>query len=128
HPSSTVRVESVPRPPDRFDGAAMERLVDLASEVTDVDLHDVRVAVEREIPDVVKDLRLAHDLACASHQTLQYRELASGQPDLRIPAEAPVRDRIDGQVTRSAFHGGCRAGPPEQRAESSPQHDERERL
>src|SRR5262249_25231030 len=55
-------VEPVPRAADRLDGAPLERLVDLLAEVPHVDLHDVRVTIEGEVPHVVEDLGLRDDL------------------------------------------------------------------
>src|SRR5262249_19926382 len=61
----SFRTESVTRAAHGADQLAVERLVDLAAEVPDVDLHHVRVAGEVHTPDVVEDLALRRDVAVA---------------------------------------------------------------
>ena len=54
--SLTVRADPVPGAADRADALATERPVDLGAQMADVHLDDVRVALEREVPDAVEDL------------------------------------------------------------------------
>ena len=58
--------QPVARAADGLDRWPPERLVELAAQMPDVDLDDVRVAVEGEVPHVVEDLPLRHDLAGAA--------------------------------------------------------------
>ena len=59
-------IEPVSRATDGLDQLAPERLVELAPQMADVHLHDVRVAFEREVPDVVEDLGLRHHFAAVA--------------------------------------------------------------
>ena len=77
-----------------------ERLVELLAQMADVHLDDVRITLEREVPHVVEDLGLRHDLAGAAHQELEHRELACGERDLDVAAPAAVRHGIDGAGRR----------------------------
>src|SRR5690242_10580315 len=61
--SGILRVEPVAGEAHRLDAAASERLVDPGAQLADVDLHDVGVTLEGEVPDVREDLGLRHDLA-----------------------------------------------------------------
>ena len=96
--------------------------------MADVHLDDVRVALEGEVPHVVEDLGLRHDLAGAPHQELEHRELARGERDVDVAAAAPVRDRVEGEVAGGVDDRARSAGAPEQRAQPGEEHDERERL
>ena len=61
--------------------------VDLLAQVADVGLHDVRVAAEVVVPDVVQDLRLAQHPAGVGEQVAQQPEL--GGRELHELAGAP---------------------------------------
>src|SRR5882724_12816877 len=70
-PLATVGGEAVSNPPHRLDRPPGIGNVDLAAEVPDVDLDDVRVAVVGRIPDVLEDLGLRRDLPHLAHQELE---------------------------------------------------------
>ena len=84
------RREAVAGAAHGLDRRAAERPVELVAQVADVDLDDVRVALEVVVPDVVEDVALRHDLALAAQQVLEQRELARRQVD---SAPAPPRGR-----------------------------------
>ena len=105
-----------------------ERLVELAPQMADVDLDDVGVALEREVPHVVEDLALRHDLPGAPQQELEHGELARGERHLDVAAATPMGDRIDREVTGGVHDRPGAAGAAEQRPQSGQEHDERERL
>src|SRR5579862_9472621 len=56
-PRSAGIVEDIAHPADRVDQLAVERIVDLGAEAADVDVHDVRPAVEIHVPDFLGDGR-----------------------------------------------------------------------
>jgi hypothetical protein len=74
--------------------------VDLLAQVADVDLDDVEVALEREVPYVLDDLRLRQHLARPRHEELEQGELPWGELDLLVTPPAPVLGRIETEVTR----------------------------
>src|SRR5882724_10842074 len=59
----TISVQPVADPAHSTDRVATERNVDLAPQVADVDLDDVRRVIEREVPYVVEELPLRQRLA-----------------------------------------------------------------
>src|SRR5438105_705277 len=73
-----------------LEGPVAERAVDLAAKVTDVDLDDVAVAVEGEVPHVVEQRLLRDDVAFPAHQRLQEGELTTGELDVHAVAGAAV--------------------------------------
>src|SRR5687767_8572140 len=56
---------------EQLDGVAV---VDLAPQPLDVDLDQVRIRIERVVPDVLGDVASARDLALASRKILEQRE------------------------------------------------------
>src|SRR5690606_35036368 len=72
--------------------------VDLRTEVPDVDLDDVRIAVEREIPHAREDLRLRDDLSRVAQQELEHRELASREVDRGAAARDGLARRVEHEV------------------------------
>src|SRR5258706_13716017 len=84
---------------DRFNGRSRERPVDLVAQVADVDVDDVRIALEREVPDVLEQLPARERLSRMLHQVLEERELLRCQIDATVAASDRVLGRIEGQVT-----------------------------
>src|SRR5262249_33983878 len=96
--SATVGIQPVPDQPDGLDRRPAERLVEFLAQMPDIDLDDVRVAVEGEVPDVVQNGALGEYLAGTAHQELEQRELAGGEADLGVAAPDPVCGRVQPQV------------------------------
>ena len=82
---SLDRVEPVAHPAHRLEGLGVERRVDLAAQVADVDLDDVVGAGVVGVPDVLEDLALALHLPGLAHQVVQQGVLARGELDLACP-------------------------------------------
>ena len=96
--SAALGIEAIPRAADGLDQLLAERVVELTTEMPDVDLDDVRVALEHEVPHVVEDLPLRHDLADRRSRNSTLARLSravSGTSDF-FTARTAVRDRIDG--------------------------------
>src|SRR5689334_22493779 len=117
----TLCSQSVPGPADRLDGTRPERPVDLVPEESNVDVHDIRVAFVREVPDVLEEPAARDDLAGMTHEELQHREFLARQLDGDLPATHSLGRGIEGQVTHLE-HWRALAGPaPNERAEPRPQ-------
>src|SRR6476619_9761 len=69
---------------DRLHGCPAEWAVDLVAEVADVDIDDVRITLEREVPDVLQQLRPGQRFPRVLHQVLEERELLRREVDLPL--------------------------------------------
>src|SRR5579875_1817924 len=112
--SATVAGEAVAGSPDRLDGMAPKRDVYLASQVADVHLHDVVVALEVEVPDVVEDLALGGDLVRAPHQELEQGKLASAELYELLSPPARVGGRVEDQIAGGEDRRSLARPPPQQ--------------
>src|SRR6266545_1587678 len=126
--SPAVRVQAIARTPDRLDRLPIEGSVELVSEVADVDLDDVRVAVEVRVPHVLEHVALGDDLTRSPHQELEERLLAGRELDLRgAPPHPPARG-IETQIA-GRQHRGSGLGPaPDQRPQPRDENGIREGL
>src|SRR5699024_7946809 len=92
-----------------LDRIAAEGPVDLVAQMADVDLDDVRVALEVDVPHRLEDLTLGDHVAGVLGQEGEQRELPRRQLDLDLAAPHPASRRVDVQVTelqrRGAFAG-----------------------
>src|SRR5437588_12104474 len=96
--------KSVARASDRLQGPAPEGPIDLLPQVADIDLHDVRIALEREVPDVIDQLGLGDDAVGVAHEELQQREFLRRQRDRRVAPSHLAGRRIEDEVAY-AEHG-----------------------
>ena len=96
--------------------------------MTDVDLDDVRVALEVVVPHVVEDLTLRHDVALAPKQELEQRELARREIDLGIAAPHSLGRRIEAEVARLEHRRAFGGAAPDQRPQPRDEDRVRERL
>ena len=99
-----------------------ERAVDLLSQVADVDIDDVRPALEREVPGAVEQLGAAERHAGPAHEQLEQRELLGGEVELLVAAPRPVRSRIQTEIA------DLEDGRPLHRRASSQRAQPREQL
>ena len=127
-PHQTLGAEPVTRAADGPDQLAVEGLVDLAAEVADVHLDDVRVAGEVDAPHVIEDLALRRDVAVAAHEVLEQRELARGELDRLAVALGAPGAGVEAQRSDLEHRGARRRAAAEQRAQPGEQDHERERL
>src|SRR5262245_4531993 len=111
-----------------FDRRAAVRAVELVAQVSDVDLDDVWIALEVVRPHVREDLALGHHLAAAPKQELEQRELPGGEVKLIGAAPDLFGRRVEPQVTGRQHRRSLGCAATQQRAQSSDQHRERERL
>ena len=82
----TVGREPVTGPAHGLQRVPPERRVDLAPQVSGVDLDHVQVRHRVRVPDVLEQLGLRHHLARPPHQVLEQRELPGGQLDVLLAA------------------------------------------
>src|SRR5690606_414291 len=71
----------------------------LAAQIADVDVEDVRVAVEVGAPDRAEQVRAREDLARAAEQLAGQRILARGQAELAVGADQHSTATVDGDRT-----------------------------
>src|SRR6476660_5391196 len=76
--SRARRLDDVAGAADRVDQFRLDR-VDLLAQVADVELDDVRLALEVVLPHPVEDLRLGEHHPLVAHQVAQQLELGGGQ-------------------------------------------------
>src|SRR5690606_3937201 len=126
--SSPVAREPVARTPDGLDRLATERPVHLVAQVADVDLHDVRVALEVAVPDRVQDLPLRHHVAPVPGEEGQDRKLTRGQADLDLTAADTASGGVDDAVAELDRRRPLPRPAPGHRAQAGDEDGERERL
>src|SRR5579875_2546108 len=112
-PSAAIAGQPVAGSPDGLERLPAERDVDLAADVAHVDLDDVVVAFEVEVPHVSEYLRLGDHLPGPAHEELEQGEFPGAQPDLLLPPPAHVGGRVHGQVA-GAQDAGAGPGPAPQ--------------
>src|SRR6266536_245879 len=126
--SAAIVGDAVASTPDGLDGATVVRLVDLATQATDVHLDNIGVAVEVLLPHPGEDLVLGQDLAGAPDEELQHLELARGQGELVGVAPGAPFGGVDAQVPDDHRGGIAAGGPAQQGPDPGDQHRKRERL
>ena len=92
-----------------LDRVGAEGPVDLLAQVADVDVDDVRTALEGEIPRSVEELGARQRDTGAAHEHLEESELLRAQVELVIAAPGPVRGRVETQRP-DLEHGGTFGG------------------
>lgn len=111
-----------------MDEARGETLVDLAAQAAHVDLDDVRLRVEIQIPDILEQHVARDDAAGIAQQVFEQAEFQRPQLDHLRAAADGVAEQIEleiGELQR----GGVRLGiAPMQRLEARGQLDERKGL
>src|SRR6476661_488919 len=127
-PLATIGLESVAHAALGLDRVPAERLVDLASNVADVDLDDVVVTVVVGVPDVLQDVGLAHHLAGVPHQVLQQPVLPRRELDRRVAAVNAASTRVEPEVSGGQDDRPLGRPSAYERTQPRHQHRERERL
>src|SRR6266498_5641541 len=125
---ATVSGQPISSAAQRLDGRPPERTVQLVPQAPHVDLDDVRVAVEVEVPDVAQEFPLAEHLAAPAQQDLQQRQLPAGQGQLRVAPPGATRGRIQPQVAGRQYRRPLARPPAQQSPQSSHEYGVREGL
>src|SRR5579862_4440594 len=97
-PDSAGIVEDISHPADRVDQLAVKRIVDLGTEAADVDVHDVRPAVEIHVPDFLGDGGSREHLAAAPGQKGKERKFLRSEVEFLSRSRRAVPDEIDLQI------------------------------
>src|SRR5665213_2814940 len=84
--AASLFFERVPDAAHGLDELVIERVVDLAAQVADVDVDQVRVAEKVAAPHAVEQLVARVDLVAVQQQVLEQRVLFRGEMDLRTAA------------------------------------------
>ena len=105
-----------------------ERRVDLAADAAEVDLDDVGVAVEVDVPGVGQELGLRHGRAGVAHQVLEDGELLARQVDVVATARGTCGRPGRAEVVDLDRRPVGRRTAAQQGPQPGQQHDERERL
>ena len=112
----------------RLDRVAAERPVDLLAQVADVDVDDVRAALERHVPRAFEQLRAGQHAAGPAHEQLEQRELLRREVELVVAAPGAVRGRVEPQVADLELDRPLGRRAARERAQPREQLVERERL
>src|SRR6266566_5431604 len=86
-----------------------EALVDLVTQVVNVDIHDIRKRLQVIAPDRVNDLRAREHLARMAHQVLQQGKLFGRQLDDAPGASCLVPHKIKRQIADTELEGLIKA-------------------
>src|SRR5688572_22412804 len=121
-PLATVTAQSVARASQGLDGLTTERPVDLVAEVPDVDLDDVRVSVEVNVPHRVQDLTLGDDVALVACEEREQGELPGRQLQLDLPPPGTPCRRVQAQVPGLELRGPLPGAPTSDCAEPRNEH------
>src|SRR6266700_2247457 len=73
--------EPVAHPAHRMQEGAVKATIDLAPEIADVDIDDIGITEEVEVPDVFGNLRAGKHVPGMAHEVFQEGELARAQLD-----------------------------------------------
>jgi hypothetical protein len=111
-----------------LDRVGAERPVDLLAQVPDVDVDDVRTALERKVPRSVEELGARQRDAGAAHEHLEESELLRAQVELTVAAPRLVRGRVETQRPDLEHGGPFRGRPAREGAEAGEQLVEGEGL
>src|SRR6266566_2775323 len=122
------RGQSIPDPADRLDQWRAVG-VELLPQIAHVRLHDVRLAPEVVVPDVIEDLRLLEHARSVLHQIPQQPELGDGELDGRARPPDLMRLVVQLEVGEDEFPvGGLGTRSPQERPDPGDQLLEAEGL
>src|SRR3712207_4942301 len=105
--------DALPICPDRIGEPS---LLELAPQVVDVDVDDVRGGLERLAPDLLAQLVAREHLPAVSHEVLEQRELGARQGDLAALDRDLARGAVEHERPRPQHLRRRRRPPPRQRA------------
>src|ERR1700691_5912623 len=78
---SGLRVERIAQPAHRADQLGVVAFVDLAPEMADIDIHDIREPFERLVPDFLNNHAARQDAAGIEEEIFQQRILLGAELD-----------------------------------------------
>src|SRR5438094_1276264 len=120
--------EPVSEPADGLQGRPPEGPVHLFAEISNVDLHHVRVPVVGEIPDVLDEIGAAERLPGVSHEVFEEGELLRRESDLPIATPDRLGGGIEGEVSDTQHRRALALAASDHGSEASEELREREGL
>src|ERR687896_287141 len=87
---ASIRIESIPGATDGADRARLVGRAQLAAQIANVHVDDVRAWLVVRCPDRGEDLGARYDLIGMAHQVLEERELARRELDEAVAAPPPA--------------------------------------
>src|ERR1700756_5293241 len=96
-----LRLRSLQQIPDaahRLNHFLRPLIVDFASQMADINIHDVGETVVIHVPDMLDDHRAAEGPAAIPHQIFEYAELLGGKLDVFARARHLAADAIESEV------------------------------
>src|SRR5438067_413101 len=120
--------EPVAHPAHRLQEGAVKVTIDLTPQIADIDIDDVGIAEEIEVPDVLGDLRAGEYVPGMAHEIFQESELPRAQLD-QAPATADLTPGgVHGEVAEAQDRTHLQGRPAQQGTEASHQLREGERF
>ncbi len=117
-----------PTPRTVFEHARLAAGFELAAQVADEDVGDVRPGVERVAPDLLVQARAVEHLAGMAEEEMQQIELAPGEAEVAVAAPGRVRARVQRDVADRRHRLRRRWPPAQQRVQARGHLFEGERL
>src|SRR5271156_6299606 len=113
--TSVIRIEFEADGADIDDEASRARGIELAAQVADLDVDDIGLRHEIEIPYILEQHRPGHDQARAAHEILEQFEFSRQQIDeLALAMHGPL-DEVHFQRADLQSRLPCVAAPPQER-------------
>src|SRR5271166_7033814 len=113
--TSIVSIQFEPDRPDVDDESSRAGRVELATQIADLDVDDVGLRKEFEIPDILEKHRPSHDLTRAAHEIFQQLEFPRQQIDRSPRAPHLPFDQIHIQVAGLQARDATVAAPAQKR-------------
>jgi hypothetical protein len=117
-----------PDPAHRVQDARLTARLELAAQVADEDVGDVRPRVEGVAPDLLVQPAAIDDLVGVVHEEAQQLELAAGEVEVAIAARGAVGARVEAQVAGLDDLVLAGRAAAQQRVQARSDLRERERL
>src|SRR5580700_5599512 len=122
------RFQDIARSPNGVDQFERERIVDLAAQSSDIDVHNIGVAVKVHVPDCFGDLGSRQHFARAPRQQGQKKELFGSQVQALTGAGSTLAQYIDFKVGQAKGLLRTRRSAAQQRSHPGKQFGKGERL
>src|SRR5271163_625696 len=126
--TSVVNIQFEPDRPDVDDEPSRAGRVQLATQIADLDVDDVGLRQEFEIPDILKQHRPSHDLTRAAHEILEQLEFPGQKIDRSSRAPYLPLDQIHIQVAGLQARDATVAAPAQKRLDPRGQFADVERF
>src|SRR6185312_4406724 len=120
--------EDIAQPSHCVDELPFEGIVDLGAQPANMDIDDIAVAVERHVPDLLRDERPRQHVALVLHEQRQQQELFGRELERRAAAHGAVTPHVEREIRILRPLVRRPAAAPQQRAHAGEQFREGEGL